>query len=111
MAGADAVYPWGNSFDWLWTNGGRSRVEPALLPVGSVPEDESPFGILDLGGNVKEWCSDWHDKDADLRALRGSAFKDMDWSEFRSSYRDGDPFDETDLDLGFRIVRTLDVGK
>ena len=28
-------------------------------PVGSHPGDVSPFGVLDMAGNVLEWCSDW----------------------------------------------------
>jgi len=30
-------------------------------PVGSYPDGSSPYGALDMAGNVKEWVSDWFD--------------------------------------------------
>jgi formylglycine-generating enzyme required for sulfatase activity len=32
-------------------------------PVGSFPQGASPYGALDMIGNVLEWVSDWHDPD------------------------------------------------
>lgn len=28
-------------------------------PVGSFPRGKSPYGVLDMIGNVSEWCQDW----------------------------------------------------
>ncbi|MCX8066686.1 MAG: formylglycine-generating enzyme family protein [Anaerolineae bacterium] len=45
-------YPWGNEPTFL----GNYRD-----PVGSRPENASPYGMLDALGNVVEWVADWYD--------------------------------------------------
>ena len=60
-------YPWGNEFDLKKTNGGQANDKLAdrnqdnpIAPVGSYPEDKSPFGVMDMAGNVSEWVDDWY---------------------------------------------------
>ena len=65
------VYPWGN----VWEDhrchssvGGRLESAGRPAPVGSYPLGASPFGCLDMAGNVWQWTSSW------LEAYPGSSF-------------------------------------
>jgi len=52
-------YPWGNNWDDARCNCPKSGLF-RLAPVGSYPEGASPYGVLDMAGNVMQWCSDWY---------------------------------------------------
>ena len=50
------IYPWGNTWD-------AKKCACNLLatkPVGSYPMGASPYGVLDMSGNVLQWCADWY---------------------------------------------------
>jgi len=66
------LYPWGNAFDPKKANTGAdlsySASDPTFgkidgygiwAPVGAIPEDKSPFGAMDMAGNVSEWTDSW----------------------------------------------------
>jgi formylglycine-generating enzyme required for sulfatase activity len=53
-------YPWGNDApDSTRAVFDRDFLKGQAAPVGTTPGDISPFGVLDLAGNVSEWCADW----------------------------------------------------
>lgn len=67
-------YPWGNKWEpgylnWVgegdiklnsWIEEGRIPSKLPTEPVGSYKRGASPYGCLDMAGNVWEWCSDWY---------------------------------------------------
>lgn len=97
------IYPWGTQ-----------RPDPSIANfvesglgdtsrVGSYPNGASPFGILDMSGNVAEWVSDFYDmkyyqlnnvnnptgpiKTSEfMRVVRGGHYGDL-WKTLRVSFR------------------------
>ncbi|MEU0440276.1 SUMF1/EgtB/PvdO family nonheme iron enzyme [Streptomyces sp. NPDC006186] len=54
---AGLEHPWGDAFD----PGAANTRETGLhttAPVGAFPAGRSPFGVLDMGGNVEEYVAD-----------------------------------------------------
>ncbi len=49
-------YPWGDVFERRCANLAELGIGRAL-PVGSLPFGASPYGVVDLAGNVDEWTS------------------------------------------------------
>ena len=53
-------YPWGSREpDGNLANFGLNNSK--TTPVGSYPAGASPYGLLDMAGNVWEWCHDWYE--------------------------------------------------
>ncbi len=53
------TYPWGEGIDCERANYGSCV--GGTIEVGSYPVGMSPYGALDMAGNVWEWVADWHD--------------------------------------------------
>ncbi len=64
------LYPWGNQ-EWAGNlaNLMDMQLNPTytvddghagIAPVGSYPDGASPYGALDMIGNVAEWVADWY---------------------------------------------------
>jgi formylglycine-generating enzyme required for sulfatase activity len=53
-------YPWGSREPGKDLANFSGNVGKAT-PVGSYPAGASPYGLLDMAGNVWEWCGDWYE--------------------------------------------------
>jgi formylglycine-generating enzyme required for sulfatase activity len=112
------AYPWGDDWDSRRANTAEAAFgEP--LPVGSYPASASPYGALDMAGNVWEWVADRYDPayyqvapdrnptgpDTVLdHGLRGGA-SDSDPDEARSAFRNSSHSDQPNPRVGFRCVQ------
>jgi formylglycine-generating enzyme required for sulfatase activity len=116
------IWPWGNEWDPQRANGNH-RPERRPVPVGSFLDGASPFGVLDLAGNLTEFVADWFDPGAfaqhsrrnpqgpsegTQRILKGGSWFDKS-QDLRSSRR----LPRLELELpsisnGFRCARSLD---
>jgi formylglycine-generating enzyme required for sulfatase activity len=86
----------------------------STAPVGSFPQDLSPYGVLDMAGNVAEWTDteyarcyrDDCESDGKERVFRGGAWNDDNPRDVRTSYRNrGIPQMRASF-VGFRCARS-----
>jgi formylglycine-generating enzyme required for sulfatase activity len=115
------VYPWGNEWEpSKCSNGvGKDPVRGQTSPVGSFPAGASPYGCLDIVGNVWQWCADWYEASyyetspkvnpagpgtGRERALRGGCWSGGYAGDYRVAYRsESDPANRF-VDFGFRCA-------
>ena len=117
----ERTFPWGEeppnpsltNFNQPWENG------KALKPVGSYPEGESPYGVQDMAGNVREWVHDWYSEDyygsapiqnprgpetGILKVIRGGSWHSFE-NDIRSTARNQGGFALKTHGIGFRCAR------
>lgn len=109
------IYPWGNKFpDKTLLNFNKEVGD--TTEVGKYPDGASPYGALDMAGNVWEWvqskykaypynATDGREKldGSDVRVLRGGAWYLYDYYA-RASYRGGDSPSYFSNYIGFRCA-------
>jgi formylglycine-generating enzyme required for sulfatase activity len=107
-------YPWGDTLDTSRGNFGNQLDEPTT--VGRYPSGASPFGLLDMSGNVWEWTrsrflrypyepkddrEDTRPSKSTTRVIRGGSFQTEDpWAAQRNR---GELSDRVNF-IGFRVA-------
>ena len=90
------MFPWGNNLEVI-DNWGDKQASTST-PVGAIPEDRSPFGVMDMARNVAEWVADsWapypnapfepsRRSHETLGIIRGGDYSSIHW-RMRTTYR------------------------
>jgi len=119
------IFPWGNQWDPRRCNsaeegGGFDQTSPVTQFLNGA----SPHGILDMVGNVWEWCADWYEPgygsgaarenptgpaDGQYKVCRGGSWMNHGYS-CRATMRARRAADFSDAYLGFRVVCVSEIG-
>ncbi|GJL68792.1 MAG: hypothetical protein NPIRA06_14270 [Nitrospirales bacterium] len=121
------LYPWGDqaptrqqaNFEKDWEE------KKTFVEVTALPEGQSPYGLRNLAGNVREWVQDWYgseyyasapDKNPKgpetgiLKVLRGGSWKSFD-TDLRATSRSKGGFALKTHGIGFRCARDIGPGQ
>jgi formylglycine-generating enzyme required for sulfatase activity/predicted Ser/Thr protein kinase len=113
---AGRIYPWGDRYDISKVNADGKVGDTTA--VGSYPAGASPYGAMDMAGNVWEWVADWYDakyyasspKDnptgpsGSARVLRGGAWDSYQYF-VRAADRNSIYPDYRLINVGFRCAQ------
>jgi len=105
------TYPWGNESPTCELTNSFCMGDTAQ--VGSYPAGASPYGALDMSGNVWQWIADWYDvypggnKNVEsnfgqtLRVMRSNGWQDYENGSYFRGYTNPDI---KQFDIGFRCA-------
>ncbi|MCD6475932.1 MAG: SUMF1/EgtB/PvdO family nonheme iron enzyme [Anaerolineaceae bacterium] len=111
------VYPWGDEFPDK-TRLNYNNLIGDTSAVGSYATGASPYGVMDMAGNVREWVLDWYGneyyqgspeanptgpEEGEMRGLRGGAWQ-SDVNSTRAVYRNMGYPQNSSNHIGFRCV-------
>ena len=117
---ADArVYPWGNRIPQIpCANYGQDVKTQSTTPVDEFPDGASPYGVLDMAGNVWEWTStvladypyradDGREDPAsrEHRVLKGGSFYSPNQNYIRCASRSSSYPQRRRDHIGFRVAK------
>lgn len=111
------IYPWGNEWDCQRCNNSvnpcsSNQTTPVTAYEGKHKGDSS-FGVVDMTGNVWEWCSTTFETtspeyaERDFRVIRGGAWDYDDVEEFLVENRGRGDALWRSFSIGFRLVYSL----
>lgn len=111
------AFPWGSE-EAEANQANVNNYHNGTVPVGSLPKGASPYGVLDMGSNVREWVADWYSPDyyrnsaaddpqgpksGEKRVLRGASW--FDPPEFsRTTHRVAHQPGSAGINRGFRCA-------
>jgi formylglycine-generating enzyme required for sulfatase activity/energy-coupling factor transporter ATP-binding protein EcfA2 len=115
-------YPWGDDWQPERANTGALSLG-RTTPVGLFPDGATRRGLLDMAGNVWEWCQDWYDEatyqrragsvvhnpggpgEGVYKVLRGGSWRSDNLAYVRCAYRGRHAPPLRIADYGFRVAR------
>jgi eukaryotic-like serine/threonine-protein kinase len=119
------AYPWGDQIPTcalanhnFWTGSAFNYCAGDTNAVGSYPAGASPYGVMDMAGNVWEWVNDWYSEtyysaapasnppgpaSGTERVIRGGSWIDYD-ENMRTAERSANAPNDADNQLGFRCA-------
>ena len=99
------TYPWGNEYNPKLLN--SHDLGPfETRPVGSYSLGASPYGVLDMAGQVYEWTST--PKGDNRHFVKGGSWDDKGCGVCRSAARHTRPDTLKHILIGFRLVREIE---
>lgn len=107
------VYPWGNEFDPYKAATAESdmhAITGSLCDMTTASRvmvaagDVSPYGVRDMGGNVREWTTTASAADPKLVIIKGAAWVDLSVNA-RAAHKEYVPKGSYSHIVGFRCVK------